>query len=233
VESIAGWFQSAGSYRIWLWLTVMPVCALIGFLLIYVTAAPILERLLPALERREEPAPRLPVANVPPRTEVSAPLYRRIAVALEMAPTDQAILEHVMRMVQATGAELILFHIAESAAGRYLGAQSHDQESREDKAALEHLAAQFRAEGVRAIALLGHGDVARELARMVNASGADVLVTGSHGHRLLSDILYGATASGVRHMVRIPVLTVPGTERAAGWLESRGPAALEPPGAGA
>jgi manganese transport protein len=121
-----------------------------------------------------------------------------------------------MRMVQTTGAEVVLFHIAESAAGRYLGALSHDEESREDKVALEHIAEQFRKEGVPATALLGHGDAARELARLVNASGADLLVTGSHGHRLLFDILYGATASGVRHMVKIPVLTVPGTERAAG-----------------
>jgi manganese transport protein len=56
------------------------------------------------------------------------------------------------------------------------------------------------------------GNAPDELARLVNASGADLLITGSHGHRLLQDILHGATASGVRHRVRCPVLTVPGPE---------------------
>jgi len=34
-------------------------------------------------------------------------------------------------------------------------------------------------------------------------------VTGAHGHRLLGDLVHGATASGVRHRVHCPVLTVP------------------------
>ena len=214
--TIVGWFEAAGENRIWLWIFIMPVIAMLAGLLLYVTAAPILGRFLPALDRPQEARPPVALASVPPRTQDSAPLYHRIAVALEMGPSDQAILDYVMRMVQTTGAEVVLFHIAESAAGRYLGSLSHDEESREDKVALEQIAEQFRKEGVPATALLGHGDAARELARLVNASGSDLLVTGSHGHRLLFDILYGATASGVRHMVKIPVLTVPGTERAAG-----------------
>ncbi|HUK62085.1 MAG TPA: universal stress protein [Dongiaceae bacterium] len=37
-----------------------------------------------------------------------------------------------------------------------------------------------------------------------------LLVTGSHGHRLLGDLVHGATVSAVRHLVRCPVLTVRG-----------------------
>ena len=37
---------------------------------------------------------------------------------------------------------------------------------------------------------------------------ADLLVTGSHGHRLLGDLFLGSTASGIRHRVACPVLTV-------------------------
>jgi manganese transport protein len=108
--------------------------------------------------------------------------------------------------------ELVLIHVAESAASRYLGPESSDLESREDLAALEALAAQFRARGIRTSVLLGHGEATEELARLVNESGADLLVTGSHGHRLLGDLVLGATASGVRHRVHCPVLTVPPKE---------------------
>jgi manganese transport protein len=38
--------------------------------------------------------------------------------------------------------------------------------------------------------------------------GADLVVTGAHGHRLLGDLIFGSTISGLRHRLRVPVLTV-------------------------
>jgi manganese transport protein len=35
-----------------------------------------------------------------------------------------------------------------------------------------------------------------------------MLVMGSHGHRGISDVVYGQTVTGVRHGVTIPVLVV-------------------------
>ena len=119
------------------------------------------------------------------------------------------MLEHVGRLAAAGRPEVILIHVAESAASRYLGEESSDQEQRSDQAALDALVTQFRDRGVTARALLGFGAVKSELARLVGECQPDVLVTGSHGHRLIGDLLYGATASGVRHMVRVPVLSVP------------------------
>jgi manganese transport protein len=43
---------------------------------------------------------------------------------------------------------------------------------------------------------------------MVGEVDADLLVTGSHGHRWLGDLFFGATTSGLRHLVRCPVLTI-------------------------
>jgi len=43
---------------------------------------------------------------------------------------------------------------------------------------------------------------------MVNDSGVDLLITGAHGHRWLGDLVFGATVSALRHMVRCPVLSV-------------------------
>jgi manganese transport protein len=213
-ETISGWFTAAGPNAAWLGVVVLPVVAGIGLLLLYVTLAPFLEPIWPWLVRRVEEAPAIPaIVNLPAPSVASAPLYRRIAVAIEMGPADHGLLEHVWRMLESSGAEVVLLHVAESAAGRYLGPEALDKESREDRAALENLAEQFQKRGVRATAMLGYGDAKSELARLVNASGADLLVTGSHGHRLILDLLYGATASGVRHLVRIPVMTVPSSGR--------------------
>ena len=49
--------------------------------------------------------------------------------------------------------------VVESAAGRYLGDQSSDQESRGDLATLDTLARDLRARGFATEAHLGYGDV--------------------------------------------------------------------------
>ena len=56
--------------------------------------------------------------------------------------------------------------------------------------------------------MLGNGDVKSELARMIKEWKADLVVTGSHGHRWLGDLFLGATTSGLRHRVQCPVLTI-------------------------
>ncbi len=156
------------------------------------------------------------VTVVPP---VVAPLalqasaYQRIAVALELGAADASVLAFVNALEMAPGAEVVLVHVAESAASRYLGADSRDAESREDALALERIAADLRAHGIACRVALGHGDVKREIARLVRESGADLLVTGSHGHTGIRDVVYGATVSGVRHLVGVPMLTVPPAPR--------------------
>ena len=99
---------------------------------------------------------------------------------------------------------------SESAASRFLGPESSDQETREDLATLEDLADELRAGGHRVAVMLGHGDVKSELARMVGEADSELLVTGSHGHRWLADLVFGSTSSGLRHRVKCPVLIVRG-----------------------
>ena len=118
------------------------------------------------------------------------------------------MLDHVCGMALPADVEVVLMHVAGSAASRYLGTESSDEETREDLATLEHLAADLRASGLPTRVLLGNGDVKGELARMVREMSADLLITGSHGHRLLGDLFLGATTSGLRHRVSCPVLAV-------------------------
>jgi nucleotide-binding universal stress UspA family protein len=50
------------------------------------------------------------------------------------------------------------------------------------------------------------GDPATELIRTAESNGADLIAMSTHGHRFLSDIIRGATADRVRHLVKVPVL---------------------------
>ncbi len=207
----------------WVWWIVVPVVIALALLLIYLLIAPFLLRGWPELA---PVGPEVSVASAGSRgvrgsgiTIDPEPLrwhsgsYRRIVVAVEIADADQNILSFLRRAQLAPEAELVFVHVAESAASRWLGEQSLDSESREDTAALESLAKEFSERGTRSFVRLGHGDPAREIARISREERADLLVTGSHGHTGLSDVMFGATISSVRHLVACPILTVPPLRR--------------------
>jgi len=218
-DAISGWV-AAFSGAWWVWGVILPLTAGLVVMLIYMVVLPFLPRAAAArkpvmAERAEKPAesakPEPIVAEEPLRWHSGS--YRRIAVAVELLEADENILDFLRRAQLAPEAELLFVHVAESAASRWLGEQSLDSESREDMAGLEGLAKEFTERGTRSSVRLGHGDPAREIARIAHEEHADLLVTGSHGHKGLSDVVFGATVSGVRHLVTCPILTVPPLRR--------------------
>lgn len=220
-QQVAAWFATAGANAFLLRLIVLPVVAALGALVLYITLTPLLRRFAPALVRGRGEVPAPAAATPPPATGSEAQVravpagepWRTVALALELGPADAAVLEHVRAAELTTRTRLLLLHVVESAAGRYLGPESSDQEAREDRAALDSIADGLRGTGVQVEVQLGYGNPTRELARMANDAGADLLITGSHGHRIIGDILHGETVSGLHHLVRCQVLTVPGGPR--------------------
>lgn len=223
-EAIAGWVVSSqGAW--WVWVLVIPLTLALAGMLLYLVLAPFLVRGWPELAPAGVPvdsglapagsrgvrASGLDLEPEPLRWHSGS--YRRIAIAVELTDADDNILHFLRRAHMAPGAELVFVHVAESAASRWLGEQSHDSESREDLHALEGLAREFVEAGTPSAVRLGHGDPAREIARIVREERADLLVTGSHGHSGLSDVVFGATVSSVRHLVTCPILTVPPRRR--------------------
>ncbi len=135
-------------------------------------------------------------------------MYRRILVAVENSKSDQTILGHVTKLAKLTGAELLLVHVADGWAARnftQLELRESD-EMKEDRAYLEELRQRLTREGLTVQAQLAMGDPATELIRTAETQDVDLIAMTTHGHRFLADILHGATADRVRHLVRVPVL---------------------------
>jgi nucleotide-binding universal stress UspA family protein len=44
------------------------------------------------------------------------------------------------------------------------------------------------------------------MTQQTNAYAVDLIAMTTHGHRFISDLLYGSTADKVRHRVDVPVL---------------------------
>jgi nucleotide-binding universal stress UspA family protein len=135
-------------------------------------------------------------------------MYRRILVAVEHSKADPTILEHVEQLARLTGAELLLVHVADGWAARYFNQLNlrESEEMKDDKAYLDRLAGELRAKGFTVDTFLALGDPASQLIKVAEEREVDLIAMSTHGHRFLADILRGATADKVRHLVKVPVL---------------------------
>jgi nucleotide-binding universal stress UspA family protein len=135
-------------------------------------------------------------------------MYRRILVAVENSKADQTILSHVTQLAKLTGAELLLVHVADGWVARNFDQLQlrESDEIKEDRVYLEELRQRLTKEGLTVQTQLAMGDPATELIKTAEAHGVDLIAMTTHGHRFLSDIVHGATADRVRHLVRVPVL---------------------------
>jgi len=135
-------------------------------------------------------------------------MYRHILVAVENSTADQTILSHVTTLAKLTGADLLLVHVADGWAARNFKQLQlrESEEMKSDRAYLDQLRDQLTRDGFSVQTELAMGDPATELIRTAEAHDVDLIAMSTHGHRFLGDLLHGATADRVRHLVRIPVL---------------------------
>ena len=135
-------------------------------------------------------------------------MYRRILVPLEHTPYDEAILAHVRRLAQLCDAAVILIHVADGFAARNASqlALRESEEMRQDREYLERVCTELSREGIDADAVLAAGDPSNEISAAAEREGCDLIAMSTHGHRFLADVLHGATADRLRHLVKVPVL---------------------------
>jgi nucleotide-binding universal stress UspA family protein len=137
-------------------------------------------------------------------------MYRRILVAVENSPADKTILSHVTALAKLTGAELLLVHVADGWAARHFDELKlrESEEMKSDRAYLENLRADLVRQGFTVETKLAMGDPSTELIRAADEQTVDLIAMSTHGHRFLADLIHGATADRVRHLVKVPVLLV-------------------------
>ena len=135
-------------------------------------------------------------------------MYKRILVAVENSAADRSILAHVRGLARLTGAELLLVHVADGWAARNFDQLElrESEEMKSDRAYLESLQMELVAQGFKVQTRLALGDPATELVRTAEAQSVDLVAMSTHGHGFLGDIVHGATADRVRHLLRVPVL---------------------------
>ena len=55
-------------------------------------------------------------------------------------------------------------------------------------------------------AVLAMGELSEQIIKLSRERQVDLIAMSTHGHRFLADVLHGATADRVRHLLKVPVL---------------------------
>jgi manganese transport protein len=133
---------------------------------------------------------------------------KNIVAALGRDESDAAVVSHALSVAKAEKAMLTLIHVVDSAPTQVYDNDIYDEHTRHDEQYLQKIADEIKDSGVAVEIALAYGDPAKELTNYTIQHKADLLVMGSHGHRLVGDLLWGETVDPVRHSVKIPVLVV-------------------------
>ena len=137
-------------------------------------------------------------------------MYKKILVALENSAADESLIAHVTELAKQLKSELLLIHVADGFAARNFNQLklAESDEIKADRAYLEIVAEKFREQGLTASTQLAMGEPPKEILKTAEKEKCNLIAMGSHGHRLIGDLIFGSTIHEVRHHTSIPVLLV-------------------------
>lgn len=137
-------------------------------------------------------------------------MYRKILVALENSPADAAVIPHVAEMARRLGSEVLLLHVADGWVARNFNQfqLAESEEIKADRTYLEIVAEKFQQQGLVVSTQLAMGEPPKEILKAAKQEKCDLIAMGSHGHRLIGDLIFGSTIHQVRHHTSIPILLV-------------------------
>jgi manganese transport protein len=199
IETVGRWINEAENPVI-LYLTVVPLVAGAGVLLLYITFAPL-------FRTTKDLRNRVPDGDVEKLKLVTDIQYKHIAVTVDFSSSDNFAIGNAIAQ-GGNNAEYMLIHIVETAGARMMSSEIRDLETLSDKVNLQKYKDDLEAKGYKIQTKLGFGNPKKSIPELVNSTDCDLLVMGAHGHTALKDIIFGTTVDAVRHSVNVPVLIV-------------------------
>ncbi len=190
-----------GSESPWLWFILGPLVTLLVGALGFITFLPLFRKGMAWTTADGRAGERL-AKQIKPMT------IKHIGVALEHSDGDAKIISAAITLAKIHNASITLVHVVDTPGVMVYGKESESAHSTGDQTYLERLAEEVTEREFQVNTDLRFGQPVEELIKSVKANGFDLLVLGSHGHRLMGDIIYGQTVDAVRHAIDIPVFIV-------------------------
>jgi manganese transport protein len=199
-EQIYSWIKLSPATAMWMYILVIPLIVAIAVLLVYVFLRPLL------FKHKDMPI-YIPHGIATAIGDLDAIEYHKIGISIDFSKNDTDSIRHAI-MQGGKKATYLLIHVVETAGARYYGGDVMDHETQSDVDNLDQYVAAMVKLGYNAEPKIGYGIAANEIAGIVNKEKLDFMVMGSHGHKVLKDLIFGTTVNKVRHKVNVPVLVV-------------------------
>ncbi len=200
IEEIGSWLSSTTVSIWWIYLLVIPLAITIGLLLLYVF-------LMPFFRKHERKISNVPHGEALEIGELEQVEYKKIGITVDFSKNDRNTFRHAL-IQGGKIADYYLIHIVETAAARFHGEKVLDHETQSDTDNLEKYQQNLKDMGYQAHIEIGYGTAAKAISELVKAKNLDLLVMGAHGHKGISDLIFGTTVDTVRHNVNIPIMIV-------------------------
>lgn len=201
LDQIITWLQESDN-PILIWLLVVPVALACALLLLYIALQPFVSSAAGLVK----PGKHHQAVSYAPAPETK-PVYKRIAITVDFSDADKRVLDNAIT-IGTPSAEYLLIHIVETAGALVMGQEIKDMETTSDWDNLQRYADDLRSRGYSVRVQLGFGSPKQRIPKIVHNFEADLLVMGSHGHKIMKDLILGTTINAVRHAVKIPMLIV-------------------------
>jgi manganese transport protein len=200
IDQLNDWIKQFPAADLWIYCLVIPLIIAIVILLIYVFLRPLL------FKHRDTPA-RVPHGLATTIHDLKPVTYKHIGISIDFSKNDRDSIRHAI-MQGGKDAVYTLIHVVETAGARYYGTEVLDHETQSDVNNLDKYVEALNKLGYNAKAHIGFGSAASSIAKIINDEKIDFIVMGSHGHKVLKDLIFGTTVNKVRHKVNVPVLVV-------------------------
>ena len=139
---------------------------------------------------------------------------KKIVCALDLSQHSALVAEYAVTMAKAFDAEVLVvyaapaltqyvgFHVPPSSIENFVGEIVAGAEKTMQDFVAEHF------KGVTAVGKVVNGYAAEEILNLVESSGADLIIMGTHGRKGIDRILFGSVAEKIVKSSPIPVMTV-------------------------
>ncbi|SKB43347.1 Nramp family divalent metal transporter [Daejeonella lutea] len=199
-QEVTGWIS--GGEDVWLvYVFVVPVIIIVSMLLLYVIFVPFFRRY------NREHASNVPHGNALEIGNIDSVHYAKIGITVDFSKKDLNTIRHAL-IQGGKSTDYKLIHIVETAGARFHGEKVLDHETQSDTDNLEKYKLNLKELGYNAEIVIGYGVAAKAISQIVKTNDLDLLVMGAHGHKGISDLIFGTTVDTVRHNVNIPILII-------------------------
>ncbi len=137
-------------------------------------------------------------------------MFKKILVALDHSKADASLLPQVKELARLTGAEVLLLHVSTGWAAQWQENLnlSDSREMEEDREYLKKVSAELEGDKLKVTTRHESGNPARAILKTAKVEHCDLIAMTTHGHRLIADIIHGATITKVRHESNVPLFIV-------------------------